>query len=302
MTEINADYCSQLISALPKNIGEISNSLSSCLDETIRLEEKETGKWIGEVPIPGGEGPGLLVSFRLGKAGIVVAIPESFPLPEWYKKPDESETARLQTLAMEWSMNLLPADVDVSEFSAGAVNNIRQAINETQPDVDAQYLVFQGTSESTETASLGKICLIGPVATPAVPSLKQAPPNSTPREASHSEIPPQKADVSHRQEPTVDRSPPVVKPSAPSAKRKSPLLELPVNVVVMLAEKKIELGQLLSLSSGSLISFDKSFDAPLDLFVNNHLFCRGEAIKIGEHFGLKVNEVRPRPSRPTKVF
>lgn len=69
------------------------------------------------------------------------------------------------------------------------------------------------------------------------------------------------------------------------------LLNLPVQISVRVAEKKIEMGQLLGLAPGSIITFDKSCEGMLDMFVNNRLYCRGEAVKIGEKFGLKVNEV-----------
>lgn len=81
-------------------------------------------------------------------------------------------------------------------------------------------------------------------------------------------------------------------PAIPTASERLPrLLNVPVQVSVRIAEKKIEMGQLLGLAPGSIITFDTSCEALLDLFVNNRLYCRGEAVKIGEKFGLKVNEV-----------
>ena len=77
------------------------------------------------------------------------------------------------------------------------------------------------------------------------------------------------------------------------------LSSVPVRVVVTLAEKRIEVGQLTSISPGTLIAFSKPCEDLLDLYVNNRRFCRGEAVKIGEKFGLKVTEVgreRPRES------
>ena len=66
---------------------------------------------------------------------------------------------------------------------------------------------------------------------------------------------------------------------------------LPVSVVVTLAEKRIDLGQLLAISPGTMIPFNKPCEELLDLYVNNHLHARGEAVKIGEKFGLKVNRI-----------
>jgi flagellar motor switch protein FliN/FliY len=69
------------------------------------------------------------------------------------------------------------------------------------------------------------------------------------------------------------------------------LMKLPVTVVVYLAEKKIEVEQLLTISPGALIAFNKPCEDLLDLYVNNHRYCRGEAVKIGEKFGIKISEV-----------
>ena len=61
--------------------------------------------------------------------------------------------------------------------------------------------------------------------------------------------------------------------------------------MVCLAEKRMNLETLLTLTPGSLITFNKSCEDLLEMYVNNHLYCLGEAIKIDEKFGLKINEV-----------
>lgn len=68
-------------------------------------------------------------------------------------------------------------------------------------------------------------------------------------------------------------------------------MKLPVPIVVHLAERKIDLSQLLSLAPGTLLTFEKSCEDLLDLYVNNRIYARGEAVKIGEKFGLKINEL-----------
>ncbi|HEX6986905.1 MAG TPA: FliM/FliN family flagellar motor switch protein, partial [Planctomycetaceae bacterium] len=88
----------------------------------------------------------------------------------------------------------------------------------------------------------------------------------------------------------------------PRRARLARLLNVPVQVVVRLAERKIEMGQLLALSPGALITFEKSCEDLLDLYVNDRLYCRGEAVKIGENFGIKVNEVGAVRRREERVF
>lgn len=80
-------------------------------------------------------------------------------------------------------------------------------------------------------------------------------------------------------------------PAGGQSDRLARVVHVPVQVIVNLAEKKIELGQLLALGPGAIVSFEKSCEDQLDLYINNRLYCRGEAVKIGEKFGLKINEV-----------
>ena len=84
--------------------------------------------------------------------------------------------------------------------------------------------------------------------------------------------------------------------------RRQVLLSIPVSVIVKLAEKKIELGQLMVMGPGTIVTFEKSCEDLLDLYVNNQLFCRGEAVKIGEKFGIKVNEVGSVEERVSAVL
>jgi flagellar motor switch protein FliN/FliY len=71
----------------------------------------------------------------------------------------------------------------------------------------------------------------------------------------------------------------------------SRLMKLPVPVAVHLAERKIDMSQLLSMAPGTLLTFEKSCEDLLDLYVNNRIYAKGEAVKIGEKFGLKINQL-----------
>jgi flagellar motor switch protein FliN len=66
------------------------------------------------------------------------------------------------------------------------------------------------------------------------------------------------------------------------------IVKLPVQLSVRIAEKRLELAQVLSLAPGTLLTFAKPCDDLLDLYVNNRRFCRGEAVKAGERYGLRI--------------
>lgn len=69
------------------------------------------------------------------------------------------------------------------------------------------------------------------------------------------------------------------------------VLNLSVPVIVKLAEKKIGLAEVLRLQSGTILEFDKSSDKPLELMINNKTIAVGDAVKVGENFGLRITQI-----------
>jgi flagellar motor switch protein FliN len=69
------------------------------------------------------------------------------------------------------------------------------------------------------------------------------------------------------------------------------LLKIRVPVVVTLAEKRQPISRIIELGPGSIIQFDKSCEEMLDLAVGNHRVARGEAVKVGDKFGLRVTSI-----------
>ena len=66
-------------------------------------------------------------------------------------------------------------------------------------------------------------------------------------------------------------------------------IEVPLAVVV--AEKQMSLGQVLALGPGSVVEFDKSVAAALDLYLGERRVASGKAVRVGETFGLQVSEI-----------
>jgi len=69
------------------------------------------------------------------------------------------------------------------------------------------------------------------------------------------------------------------------------ILKLQVPVIVRLAENRMPLSEILSLSTGAIIEFNKPFDSELDLMVNNRTIGQGRAVKVGENFGLRITRI-----------
>ncbi len=69
------------------------------------------------------------------------------------------------------------------------------------------------------------------------------------------------------------------------------MLRMRVPVIVRLAERLMRLGEIMKVSPGSIIEFNKLGDSELDLMINNRVIGHGSAVKVGEKFGLRVQSI-----------
>ena len=69
------------------------------------------------------------------------------------------------------------------------------------------------------------------------------------------------------------------------------ILHVELPVIAVLAEKRMKMAEVLNLSVGGIVQLDKSSEALLELRVNDRPVGRGEAVHVGEHFGLQLTEV-----------
>ena len=69
------------------------------------------------------------------------------------------------------------------------------------------------------------------------------------------------------------------------------LMDVPVYLTVEVGRKKMTIKELLSLTSGSVVSFDRSVTEPMDIMVNGTLIARGEVVSADGQFGLRLVDV-----------
>ncbi len=69
------------------------------------------------------------------------------------------------------------------------------------------------------------------------------------------------------------------------------ILGLSLPLAVQLAEKEMPVKRVLEINVGVIIEFDRSFDAELDLMIGICRIGTGTAVKVGENFGLRVNQI-----------
>ncbi len=327
------------IDACREHLVEIAETFRSTIGSEIRLSAGEPTD-VGEA---GGladfQTPGLAVAMTVGEQGLVVLIPQNLPLPAWYRQPDISQNNRLQTLAHELTLNLLPADLQSERYLAIGTENLIEVAQSAEVAPSAKMVelsVFH--PDGTHEAAFAKILVIVPVNTPPVPAVAQAaddasradattPASPAEDDGSQSSVGTDLVDLSD--EPSIDASSDEADSdnslidesdasftgaldadsdshsaaeSADAALRARRVLRVPVTVSVRLAERKMSLGAVVALGPGSLVTFSKSCEDLLDLYVNNHRYCQGEAIKIGESFGLKVSKVGVTEERKERII
>lgn len=74
------------------------------------------------------------------------------------------------------------------------------------------------------------------------------------------------------------------------------ILGLSVPLSVTLAERDMPIESVLQITVGTIIEFNVPFDAPLTLNVANSEIGKGQAVKIGENFGLQVTRIGTVPA------
>jgi flagellar motor switch protein FliN/FliY len=69
------------------------------------------------------------------------------------------------------------------------------------------------------------------------------------------------------------------------------VMDVPVELSVEIGRRVMRLGELLKLGPESILELDKLSGEPLDIYANKKLVARGEAVVIGERYGVRLKEV-----------
>jgi flagellar motor switch protein FliN len=225
----------------------------------------------------------------------VLVLPESTALiPAWCANPDATGASKLATLAQELGMNLLPETFMPNDFKAARVESLSDALVRAGMAGNAAVVSL---NLSTADGKQGVAWLIWPLEKPMM--LFEAP---------------VAAKIEPR--PVAQQVPslPKAAPSAPRAERQAPrelpdytksLLKIKIPVVVTLAEKKQPLSRIVEMGPGMIIQFEKSCEETLELEVGQRKIAAGEAIKVGDKFGLRITSIvlpeeRFKPVKPKK--
>ncbi|MCS6839122.1 MAG: flagellar motor switch protein FliN [Bdellovibrionaceae bacterium] len=69
------------------------------------------------------------------------------------------------------------------------------------------------------------------------------------------------------------------------------ILDIPLRVTVELGRTKMSVRELLNLGQGAVIELNKVAGEALEVFVNDKLIARGEAVVVNEKFGVRLTDI-----------
>lgn len=75
------------------------------------------------------------------------------------------------------------------------------------------------------------------------------------------------------------------------------LLDVSLQVSVEVGRTKMSIQDLLQLGQGSVLELTKLAGEPLDVYVNDRLVARGEAVIVNEKFGVRVTDIISQQER-----
>lgn len=276
MSELTPDLVEEVVGVCGANASDIAEALTRGIDAKVGVSVGEAGSFDNEALPEGFDGPGLVVMMQFGDVAMAVMLPESTGhTSDWMRKPDVTGEGKLNTLAQELSMLVVPETMIAGQFGAAWVDDLSKSLTEAEVAGDAALvpLVLENDGQQSH------LTMVWPCTQPA----KLLPPQSIEQEQ------PQTSEVD-----TANVAPPA-KPKPTSLNELPPyakhLLKISVPVSVRLVSKRLSVNEVLELGPGAMVSFDQSCDGPLQLTVGDRVIAEGAAVKVGERFGLEIGKM-----------
>jgi flagellar motor switch/type III secretory pathway protein FliN len=282
LAQLTAD---EVVSACRENAGEIGGALSRTLDCQMTVTVGEGSAYTPQAAPPELGEAGLAIVLSVGAQALIVAVPEQGGVvPGWCAEPDATGTSRLDTLAQELGMLVVPGSITAEPMKTARVKNLAGALGRGGvTDQPRQVLLQLSLADGRQAKAL----VVWPLSNPAA-VFGVAPPRPKPKLP----LPPR------------PRPAPAPRPSVPSSPSRTriassrdlphyskSLLKIPLPVVVTLARKRQPVGRVVEIGPGLIIQFDKSCEEMLDLEVGGHRVACGEAVKVGDKFGLRITSM-----------
>jgi flagellar motor switch protein FliN/FliY len=277
MAELTPEIVGEVIAACRTGADEIVASLTRALDDQFMgVTIGEATTYDAQLTPEGFRGAGLAIVLQIGQVGAVALLPESSGLlPNWYADPDPTGHSKLSTLAQELGKLLLPASLLVDESHAIRVSKLAVALAAAEPEAAAALVPLVLKSGDKQ----GQLSMIWPLAKPG----------ELLAQASADDV----ADILGRA--ASSDSGALAEVDGPDFSHLPPytqsLFKIRVPVSVHLASHKQSVQEIIELVPGSIIRFEKSCDELLELVVGDQPIAQGEVVKVGDKFGLRVQNM-----------
>lgn len=69
------------------------------------------------------------------------------------------------------------------------------------------------------------------------------------------------------------------------------IMDIPLKLTAELGRTKIVVSDLLNLGQGSVIELNKLAGEPMEIFINDKLIAKGEAVVVNDKFGVRLTDV-----------
>ncbi|REJ69354.1 MAG: hypothetical protein DWQ31_04620 [Planctomycetota bacterium] len=285
MAELTPEIVDQVVAAVTAGAGEAATALGTALDAEFALSVGEAATFDAASPPAGFDGAALCVLIQAGEVGAVLALPTASGfVPDWCAAPDESQQAKLAALAEGLCEPLFGELIEIDFFQAQQVAHLATALAAGELAADAPLVSLQVSGDDkSATASL-----LWPLAKPGeLFNAAAAAEDSPAAEGATAEATAAAA---------TQTSAPTAAPASGAGGGTLPpymksLLRIEIPLAASLATTKKKAAEVLKLGPGSLIQFDKGCDELLELYAGGELIARGEAVKVGEKFGLQIKSM-----------
>jgi flagellar motor switch protein FliN/FliY len=282
MAELTPDIVGEVVSACRASADEIVAALTRAFDGLlVGVTVHEATTYDAEQPPTGFDGAGLAVIFTCASTSAVAVVPESCGLlPAWYRQPDPTGKSKLNTLAQELSMLLLPASHVADEYHVVPLEELAASLARAELAAGAPLVPI--TLKHAERQ--GQLSVLWPVTKHGELLPKPAPAAATPQHAPAAAGPPPGDDNTWDDLDVWDDL-------ARLPRYARSFLKVQVPVSVNLASQKHTVQEIRELVPGAIIKFDKSCDELLDLVVCDQPIAAGEVVKVGDKFGLRIRNM-----------
>lgn len=278
MPDFGPDIADKVLAASQAGAGEAAQALSQAFGRQLELSVGEAATLAGDQLPDGLAGAGLVLLFHVGEQGAALLVPAATGLlAEPDASPEDTDANKLQALAQQLSRLLLPEDLDCTSCAAGTAKDLAAAVRRAELADPAGHIVLTAQSDADHP-----LHLLWPLAKPGelLPANAKpggaAPANARPPADSPS------AEATAAIAVSVDGLPPYSRS----------LMSVKVPLVVTLAEAKKKVSEIVKLGPGTILQFEKPCEDMLDLEASGHAIAEGEAVKVGDKFGLRITSVR----------